>query len=104
MNLEDRLVEAAKDRPRGGDADNFLSPRQVTVHNEKTKMLASGIDRAGTACLTVGTLTPVAAYLFNIANARTTFVQGELVWGIVVWLVAAIALHVMARMVLGDLQ
>jgi len=35
---------------------------------EQTKLLANSLDRASTACFTVGIATPVAGYIYNVAN------------------------------------
>jgi hypothetical protein len=33
----------------------------VTIHNERTRLLANALDRASTASLTIGVLAPIAA-------------------------------------------
>jgi hypothetical protein len=35
------------------------------VHNERTKLPANALDRASTACGTVGVLTPVSSILYG---------------------------------------
>jgi len=71
------------------------------IDNERTKLLANAFDRASTACLTVGVLAPLAAVIYNLSG---THLDGwVLVVGTVIWLFAAIALHLIARVVLRDL-
>jgi hypothetical protein len=38
------------------------------VDNERTKLLANALDRASTACFTVGILTPTAGFLYGFVN------------------------------------
>lgn len=70
------------------------------IHNERTKLLANAFDRASTACLTVGILAPIAAAIYTPVGIAP-------VLGVVVscagWLAAAIALHLLARRVLGQM-
>ncbi|ATN35543.1 hypothetical protein ACO34A_17200 [Rhizobium sp. ACO-34A] len=73
------------------------------VRNEQKKLLANALDRASTACFTVGIATPVAGYLYNIGNFGTAISGGRLMVGIALWLFSAIALHLMARRVLKGL-
>lgn len=66
------------------------------IHNERTKLLANALDRASTAPLAVGFIAPVVG-----AGISTNW--GAVV-GTVIWLSAALALHLMARHVLGGLK
>lgn len=36
------------------------------IDNERTKLLANALDRASTACFTVGVATPLAGYLYGV--------------------------------------
>jgi hypothetical protein len=38
------------------------------IDNERTKLLANALDRASTACLTVGVVAPFAAALYNFGG------------------------------------
>lgn len=71
-------------------------------HNERTKLLANALDRASTASLTVGVLAPVAAAFYNVGGNRVS--TGTLILGAVVWILAAVSLHLLARWALGDLK
>ena len=73
------------------------------VRNEQKKLLANALDRASTACFTVGIATPVAGYLHNIGNFGMAIEGERLMIGIARWLFSAIALHLMARRVLKGL-
>ncbi|MBP2557760.1 hypothetical protein J2857_000511 [Neorhizobium galegae] len=46
-----------------------MTPAEI----EQTKLLANAFDRASTACITVGVVTPVAAMLYGIGNVGTQF-------------------------------
>ena len=71
------------------------------VHNERTKLLANALDRASTACLTVGVLAPVAAALYSMGNMSPSWV---LILTTLSWLAAAAVLHYAARRALGGLK
>ena len=74
------------------------------VQNERTKLVANSLDRASTACFTVGILTPTAAYLYDLGGFRSTANVVFLVVALVTWLMAVIALHYLARRALRSLQ
>jgi hypothetical protein len=71
------------------------------IHNERTKLVANALDRASTACLTVGVFAPIAAAIYTSIGtgpATLTFVIGA-----VCWIFAAMVLHMSARYVLRRL-
>lgn len=70
------------------------------IHNETRKLVAAALDRASTACLTVGILAPAAAALYT----STGVPLAALVGGWVVWLVPVLALHWRARLTLEGLR
>ncbi|RLP80627.1 hypothetical protein D9R14_05200 [Xanthobacter tagetidis] len=71
------------------------------VHNEQTKLTANALDRASTACLTVGVLGPSAAALYGLGSAAA---GGWIGFGALLWLAAAGLLHSMARRTLRSLR
>ncbi|MEQ1769170.1 MAG: hypothetical protein ABL879_04965 [Devosia sp.] len=71
---------------------------------ERTKLFANSLDRASTACFTVGIATPLAGYVYNFANFGTSIDGWRFTLGIAAWLSGAIALHYLARRVLGALD
>jgi hypothetical protein len=71
------------------------------IDNERTKLLANALDRASTACLTVGVVAPLAAALYNFGGV--TIQPWVVVLGVVIWLSGAVVLHLTARSVLGGL-
>lgn len=71
------------------------------VHNEQTKLTANALDRASTACLTVGVLGPSAAALYGLGNTMT---GAWIAIGAVFWLSAAGMLHFMGRRTLRSLR
>jgi uncharacterized membrane protein YkgB len=73
------------------------------VDNERTKLLANAIDRAGTACFTVGIATPLAGYLYGVI-AFDMRISG--LWLLVTagaWFSATCGLHYIAREILKGL-
>ncbi|MFS8039046.1 hypothetical protein ACI7BZ_19165 [Xanthobacter sp. AM11] len=73
------------------------------IQNERTKLTANALDRASTACLTVGALGPAAASLYGLGGAATAPGGVLIAVGSLFWLAAAGVLHFMARSVLGRL-
>jgi hypothetical protein len=67
---------------------------------KRTKLLAN----ASTACFTVGIATPLAGYVYNVSNFRTTIGPLLLFGGLAGWLVAAIGPDLIARAVLRRLR
>ena len=74
------------------------------VSDERTKLLANALDRASTACFTVGIATPIAGYVYDVSGFRSSIGLSALLLGMVGWLVAAVVLHLGARIVLGRLS
>jgi hypothetical protein len=74
------------------------------ISNEQIKLLANALDRASTACFTVGIATPLAGYLYNVAGFRGSIRVPERVIGLAGWITAAIALHLAGRRVLKRLH
>ncbi len=74
------------------------------IHNERTKLTANALDRASTACLTVGVLGPAAAALYGLGNVTTPPANVLIIIGSGLWLVASAMLHLLARGMLGRLK
>ncbi|MGQ0565704.1 MAG: hypothetical protein ACT4OK_11615 [Gemmobacter sp.] len=74
------------------------------VGNERTKLLANALDRASTACFTVGVATPLAAWLYNIGGFGAATSPASLAPGVLGWILAAFVLHMVAQMVLRRLK
>lgn len=66
------------------------------IYNERTKLLANALDRASTACIVVSLITPAVTGGIEM--------RWEAVFGISIWLFAALILHLLARHVLGGLK
>ncbi len=71
---------------------------------EKTKLIASALDRTSTACFTVGIATPLAGYVYDVSGFRSALGVAELLGGLAGWLIVAISLHMLARRVLNGIQ
>jgi hypothetical protein len=74
------------------------------IDNERTKLLANALDRASTACFTVGILSPSAGYLYNVGNFRNSIDVALLAVAFSSWLFAVVALHYLARRTLRSLK
>ena len=74
------------------------------VANERTKLLANALDRASTACFTVGVATPLAAWLYNIGGFRAATTTLAVVPALTGWILTALALHMIAQLVLRRLK
>ena len=72
------------------------------IDNERTKLIANALDRASTACLTVGVLAPVAAIIYGASGTAMT--SWTFVLGASCWLLACVVLHLLARLLLGGLK
>ncbi len=72
------------------------------VRNERTKLLANALDRASTACFTVGVLGPAVAALYGVGGPGAV-PAAVIAFGSLFWLLAAVVLHIIARAVLGRL-
>src|SRR5262249_19274255 len=78
------------------------APRRLTplIYNERVKLLANALDRASTAFITVGALTPIAGVLFHTAPEPSLV---ELYALFSLWLVAGYILRLRAQATLGRL-
>jgi hypothetical protein len=74
------------------------------AQKEQTKLLASALNTAATSCFTVGIVTPIAGYIYNVGNLRTLIDPWWLLLGGLVWLYIAVLLHLIARRVLRGLS
>lgn len=68
---------------------------------ERIKLTANALDRASTACLTVGLFAPAAAAWFAPSQPWSDF--EHMASGCVIWILAAYALHFAARGALREL-
>ncbi|GJE71309.1 hypothetical protein [Methylorubrum podarium] len=71
------------------------------IHNEQTKLLATGLNNVAVAFVVIGGVTPVTAMSFGVASAPT------LSFGTVafatIWISTAAGLHWIARRILRSL-
>lgn len=72
------------------------------VANERVKLLANNLDRASTACFTVGVATPLAGALYRVSGINA-LPWWWLAAGFAGWLSAATILHFLARRTLTGL-
>ncbi|MCF6367812.1 hypothetical protein [Rhizobium halophilum] len=69
---------------------------------EQTKLLANALDRAFTACFTVGIATPLAGYVYNL-TVFNTIPGSRMIISLIGWLIGAVLLHYQARRALRRL-
>jgi hypothetical protein len=69
------------------------------IRNERTKLLANALDRASTACIVAGLIAPASAISGHSSGAPDLSFGSSV--GIVIWLSAALLLHLLARRALG---
>ena len=72
------------------------------VHNEQTELLANALDRASTACLSIGFLAPTAAAVYTTAPQFA--IGSNIIIGAVIWILVASMLHYSARRILRRLR
>lgn len=77
--------------------------QEIYIHNERVKLLANSLDRASTALVTVGVVTPLVAFFYGNVDKLTIEI-----WKVAVityaFLLTALNLHLAARVVLGRLK
>lgn len=71
------------------------------IHNERTKLLASGLNTLGAASVGAGVIVPAAGSEFGLPSY--SFGWPLIVLG-VLWLLTGGVLHYCARLVLGGLR
>ncbi|MBB3811355.1 hypothetical protein [Pseudochelatococcus contaminans] len=76
----------------------------TVIHNERTKLTAAALDRASTACLTVGALGPLVAVIYGLGVTAGLRDGIFVAVGSILWLFVAGALHIMARHHLGRMR
>lgn len=72
------------------------------IHNERVKLLALAFNTAATSAFTVGVLAPVAAAFYDFGPTRDG--HGPVFLGAILWIGAAVVLHLAGRRVLGWLR
>ena len=71
-----------------------------TVHNERTRLLATALNNLGVAIWATAILAPTASLLYSTGDATIG------VWWIgvaAIWFLLGVALHLLARAILGRL-
>ncbi len=74
------------------------------IQNERIKLAANALDRASTACLSIGVLGPSVALVYNFGATTAQFNATLVGVASVFWLGVAVGLHAIARFMLKDLQ
>lgn len=72
------------------------------VRNERTKLLAGNFDRLSSAFAIMGVVTPVVAWSYKVPTAPALTFDNLAFSG--VWLLAAVALHILASRLLRSLE
>jgi Na+/pantothenate symporter len=74
----------------------------MTVYDERVRLLATALNNAAVSAFTVGIAAPLAAVFYNFGGTRVAALWMAMEGAI--WLLAAVALHLAARHVLGGLD
>ena len=73
------------------------------VHNERLKLSATFLNGVAIAAIGVGVITPAVAYILDLQNLRESGPGLVVLLGVAL-LVIGLALHWLARKLLGDLR
>lgn len=97
-----RLRLVHENKTKGGGPP--LDPPQLnhTIHNEKAKYLATWFNTIGSACVTIGVITPSAAMLFGYPGLTGS--AWKLAAGMFVLFFVGAMLHFCARMALERIK
>ena len=74
------------------------------IDNEQTKLLANALDRASTACFTVGIATPIAGMVYNIGSFGASLSMIRISFGLGMLAFRVDAITLMARHILKGLM
>jgi hypothetical protein len=71
------------------------------IHNERTKLLATGLNNTAVATIVTAIIAPVVGFLYGSPSAAASRW-----WSVIglVWFLVGLALHVTAQFVLGRLR
>jgi hypothetical protein len=71
------------------------------VHNERTKLLATGLNNVAVATIVTAIIAPIVGFLYGSPSAAATRW-----WPLIgiVWLLVGLGLHIAAQTVLGRLR
>ena len=72
------------------------------IQNERTKLLANSLDRTSTACVVAGLIAPATSIANHVPGTPGLSISAAV--GTVIWLFAAVTLHLLARRTLGGLR
>jgi hypothetical protein len=76
-----------------------MATNSPTVYNEKIKLYANALDRASTACLTLGVFGPLTAHYIQGTGALTW--QNAVT--VIAWWLAGLTLHLRAQRELDEM-
>ncbi|KAB7784970.1 MULTISPECIES: hypothetical protein [Methylorubrum] len=72
------------------------------IHNEQTKLLATGLNNVAVAFVVIGGVTPVTALSFGVASAPSLSL-GTVAFALI-WFCTGLCLHWAARVALRSLR
>ena len=79
-------------------------PGLTDAEKERIKLMANWCDRASTATVTVGILSPLVGYAMNLTGFRATLNEWGLAGLVILFLAIAAGLHFLGRHILGELD
>ncbi len=74
------------------------------IHNERTKLTAAYLNTAASSFFGAGVVAPLAAAVFGLAGPGSPVSTLTLGFGILIFLVASIVIHLAARYVFKGLK
>lgn len=72
------------------------------VHNERTKLTATWLNTLASASIAAGGISPLVAILYGFSQPHQE--MGITALLSLIWILAGIGLHIVARLVLGRLK
>jgi hypothetical protein len=74
----------------------------TVVHNERTKLTATGINNIAVACIVAGSLSPIVAFAYGLNVPHQEVWKFALIE--VAWISVGLTLHMIARAVRGRIK
>lgn len=78
---------------------------EIDIDNERTRLLASCLDRFAAISFAAGVVIPFAAFIYKAFDLNYPYADTHWhAFGVAGWLALAVVLHMLARRVLGGLK
>jgi hypothetical protein len=74
------------------------------IHNERWKLTATWVNAVGVGIVIAGSVTPIVALAYGLRAGPQPIGAGTIIVLTLVWILIGLALHLMARALLGRLR